>query len=275
MISQTVPGYGHAGRLDRDRPGPDRRVSKAPVLVGDVPLQLKDPIQYSLQTDLYRKRNNRTRALTLPDLIHMDTSNTSSADERTDETKSSANQDRFQDERPSDAPEDPTGSRNVSTPHVSSDNDNDQTTLERVGEEVIEHAQANPLRTGVLGAGLVAVFSTWVGDAMIGGSDIIRGIAIPSGQLFLLGIIGLAILEFATTRRRPDAWLGVGIALSAISVSWVLDLRRGIAYLDESLGMFTGAIEISIGIGAYLAVLVGFALIYIGYTSLQDSPTPR
>lgn len=185
----------------------------------------------------------------------------------TDETKSSANIEQSLNEESSGTSRDVANSYDSSTPQASGNNTTDQTTLERVINDIIEHAQANPLRAGVLVVGLVAVFSTWVGDAIIGGADIVRGIAIPSGQLFLLGIIGLAILEFGTTRRDPEVWLGVGIALSAISLTWILDLRRGIAYLDQNLGIFAGAVNISIGIGAYLAVLVGLTTIYIGYTS--------
>lgn len=133
-------------------------------------------------------------------------------------------------------------------------------------DEVTEQASRRPKRTLALISGAISPFLTWISVSFMGGSIASIGVDSWVGKLYLLLVIGIAIVEFGPDLgvRTKEAWFYGGAGMILLSAGFAVYSTYRISQMNSELGLFSGAVDASLGWGVYLAIGVGLLATYLG-----------
>ena len=153
-------------------------------------------------------------------------------------------------------------------------------------DQITNQALEHPLRIIIMGLALLSVVMDWVTISIMGGGgQSAAGYSILGGRIYLGVVLMLIIVElvfvplfvnssvdsFNLAVIRRYSWIGSGIMLTITAIGSLLYINSEIDEMQAELGIFAGAVEASIGLGLYLAIIAAIGIFAIGYTS--DGPT--
>lgn len=160
---------------------------------------------------------------------------------------------------------------NSATNGIQEHQNQQQTTQQRtIVDGVKEHVVQYPKRALALTGGAVAPFLTWVSVSFLGGSITAPGIDHWVGKIYLLLVIGLAAVEFGSDIAPKigvsikEAWVYGGLGMILLSAGFAVYTTIRISQMNSDLGLFSGAVDASLGFGVFLAIGAGLLATYLG-----------
>lgn len=136
-------------------------------------------------------------------------------------------------------------------------------------DTVLTRLQNDAVRFVILGAGILSVLMNWLTVSALGSVQTVIGFEYLVGKFYFFAILALIVIEFVATEYRHYAWLIGGPILSLVSIVSLLYIQARIDEAMASLGIFSTAVEASVGTGVYLAVIVALAITAVGYMNSE------